>query len=334
MDPHTQRKKLQQELTVIPFEENLARHDLFPLKATGVEILQLNITRRCNKQCKHCHVAAGTRETNDMSEKVLRACIDAARTESITTIDITGGCPEMHPALEWVLDELSSLDKRILVRSNLVILTDPRYRHFIDIFARNGVEVVGSLPDYKKSRTDAQRGPGTFDNTVLALQMLNKKGYAMDGSGLTLDLVHNPSGAYLPGNQTALEAEYRATLENKYGIRFNALFCLTNCPAGRYLDYLIRSDNLEDYMSTLSAAYNPKAAGNVMCRSTLSVGPDGRLYDCDFNQMLEIAVNHGAPDHITDFDSSALSSRTICTGNHCYCCTAGAGSSCQGAVDG
>ncbi len=333
MDSESQRYMLDHDLPIEHFDKRLSRYGLAPLRATGVEILQLNITRRCNMNCKHCHVNAGAHETSEMSAAVLDKCLEVAAHDHITTVDITGGCPEMHPSLEWLLRELAKLGKRLIVRSNLVVLNEPRYRHFIDVYAQCSVEVAGSLPDYKKSRTDAQRGAGTFDKAITALKALNKKGYGSEDTGLTLDLVHNPAGAWLPGNQAALEQEYKTALSQEHGIRFNSLFCLTNCPAGRYLDYLVKSDNLNDYMQTLARAYNPAAAQNVMCRTTLSVGPDGTLYDCDFNQMLDMAVNHGAPAHVDEYDSGALANRTICTANHCYCCTAGAGSSCQGAVE-
>jgi radical SAM/Cys-rich protein len=221
----------------------------------------------------------------------------------------------------------------VIVRSNLVILRDPKYLDYLDRFARLGVEVVGSVPDYRRERAERQRGKDTFVGAIEAIRELNRRGYAKAGSGLILDLVHNPSGAYLPGAQAALEHEYRMRLRDEHGIEFNRLFCLTNCPVGRYLDYLVQSDNFRDYMQALRQAFNPAAARNVMCRMTLSVGWDGRLYDCDFNQMLGLSVNSGAPAHIRDFDFDKLRSRQIAVREHCFACTAGAGSSCQGALE-
>jgi radical SAM/Cys-rich protein len=332
MDGREQLGMLEGPRGFTPFEDMLAGQGLSPLTATSLAILQLSITRRCNMACAHCHVNAGPERREMMSRETLRACLDIAAIDGVTTVDITGGSPEMHPDLEWLLGEASRLRKRIIVRSNLAILLDDAYRRFIDVYAKYGIEVVGSLPDYRRERAEKMRGRHSFEHSVEALRLLNERGYGRDGSGLVLDLMHNPPGAFLPAAQKTLEREYKRQLEREFDVHFNALFCLTNGPIGRYLDYLLRTDNLEDYMGELIGAYNPAAAGNVMCRTTLSVGWDGTLYDCDFNQMLGLSVNHGAPCHIDSFDFSSLSTRRIVTANHCYCCTAGAGSSCQGAV--
>jgi radical SAM/Cys-rich protein len=315
------------------FTAKLRDSGLHPLRADGIEILQLNITRRCNLACKHCHVQAGPHRTETMSRDTLEQCMDIARRYSIPTVDITGGAPETHPDLEWFLRGTAALKRRIIVRSNLVILLEEPYRRFLDVYAQLGIEVVGSVPDYRQDRTDRQRGVGAFEKSVQAIRLLNERGYGMEGTGLVLDLVHNPAGAFLPGSQPALEHEYKTQLHSRYGIVFNKLFCLTNCPVGRYLDYLVRTDNLNDYMGTLRGAYNPAAARNVMCRTTLSVGWDGTLFDCDFNQMLGLPVNSGAPVHIRDFDFHKLRHREIVVRDHCFACTAGAGSSCQGALE-
>jgi radical SAM/Cys-rich protein len=247
-------------------------------------------------------------------------------------VDLTGGAPELHPNLPWFLERIAYLGRRSIVRSNLVILREPRCAHYLDLFARLGVEVVGSIPDYRQDRSDRQRGHGMFLGAIEMVRELNRRGYGHEGSGLILDLVHNPSGAYLPAAQASLEREYRVRLRQEHGIVFNHLFCLTNCPVGRYLDFLIRSENLQEYMSALRQAFNPAAVRNVMCRTTLSVGWDGRLYDCDFNQMLGLMVNSGAPVHIRGFDLGMLERRQIAVGDHCFACTAGAGSSCAGAL--
>ncbi len=314
------------------FVERLNDCGVYPLRAAGIEILQMNITRRCNQTCKHCHVQAGPDRTEMMSRAIMTHCIEAAGRKEISTIDITGGAPEMHPDLEWLLGELSALKKRLIIRSNLVVMRDPAYRHYLDLFAAHRIELVGSLPDYHAERSDRQRGAGTFEGTIEVIRELNQRSYGLPGSGLVLHLVHNPVGAYLPGPQAALETEYRRVLHNRHGLHFNTLFCLVNNPIGRYADYLKRSGNWSDYIHLLQCAFNRKTVSSVMCRTTLSVGWDGRLYDCDFNQMLNLTVNSGAPDHIENFDYDRLAGREIVVRSHCFACTAGAGSSCQGAL--
>jgi radical SAM/Cys-rich protein len=314
------------------FIERLTDCGAFPLRAGGIDILQMNITRRCNLACKHCHVQAGPRRTEMMSRETMTLCIAAADNKKISTIDITGGAPEMHPDLEWLIGKLAPLKKRLIVRSNLVVLLEPEFRHFMDVFAANKIELVGSLPDYNAEKADRQRGAGTFEAMISAVRALNQRSFGVPGSGLALHLVHNPVGAYLPGPQSALEAEYRRALRDVHGLHFNTLFCLVNSPIGRYRDYLKRSGNLSDYMRTLQCAFNPQTVNSVMCRTTLSVGWDGRLYDCDFNQMLNLTVNSGAPDHIKAFDFARLAKREIVVRSHCFACTAGSGSSCQGSL--
>lgn len=304
----------------------------FPLQAVGIDILQMNITRRCNLSCKHCHVQAGPQRTEMMSHETMMHCIQAAGCKEIYTIDITGGTPELHPDLEWLIGELAAMKKRLIVRSNLLVMLEPEYRHYMEVFAAKKVEIVGSLPAYNAERTDRQRGAGTFEAVIRAIKELNEKSYGVPESGLLLHLVHNPVGAYLPGPQRALEAEYRHVLRDNYGLQFNALFCLVNSPIGRYRDYLKNSGNLSEYMRTLQCAFNPQTVNSVMCRTTLSVGWDGRLYDCDFNQMLNLPVNSGAPNYIKDFDFAHLAEREIVVRSHCFACTAGAGSSCQGSL--
>jgi radical SAM/Cys-rich protein len=220
----------------------------------------------------------------------------------------------------------------LIVRSNLTLLLEEPYRHFMDVFAQNKVEIVTSLPDYLETKSDRQRGAGVFAMVIKALRELNSRGYGMKNSGLYIDIVHNPVGAYLPGSQAALEHEYHERLLTEQGVHFNQLFCLTNLPVGRYLDYLIESGNFEDYISALCHSFNPAAVKNVMCLTTLSVGWDGLLYDCDFNQMLGLTVNNGSQTNIMNFDMDKLKNRKIVINNHCYGCVAGSGSSCQGAT--
>lgn len=314
------------------FVERLCDCGVFPLRAAGIDILQMNITRRCNLTCKHCHVQAGPQRTEMMSPETMGDCIQAAGHKKITTIDITGGAPELHPDLGWLIGELALLNKRLIVRSNLVVMLDPAYRRYLDLFAAHKVELVGSLPDCNADRSDRQRGAGSFEGAVRVIRELNRRSYGLPGSGLLLHLVHNPVGAYLPGPQPALETEYRRVLRERQALHFNTLFCLVNNPIGRYADYLKRSGNWSDYMHALQCAFNIQTVNSVMCRMTLSVGWDGRLYDCDFNQMLNLTVNSGAPDHIRDFDYDRLAEREIVVRSHCFACTAGSGSSCQGAL--
>lgn len=306
----------------------------FPLTAKGIDILQINVGRVCNLACRHCHVNAGPGRPESMSKPLLAKCLDILEAFPISTIDITGGSPEMNPHLAWFINEASRLNRRFIVRSNLTLLTEEPYRHFMDVFAENKIEIVTSLPDTLAAKSDRQRGAGAFCKIIAAMRELNLRGYGMPGSDLMIDIVHNPVGAYLPGSQAALEHEYRERLLADHGVHFNQLFCLTNLPVGRYLDYLLESGNFEDYLFTLWHSFNPAAVDHVMCLTMLSVGWDGSLYDCDFNQMLGLPVNHGAPNHIMNFDMNKLKNREIVINNHCYGCVAGAGSSCQGATTG
>jgi len=311
-----------------PIQTSFEQKAASPLKAEGIEIFQINLGYRCNLECRHCHVEAGPKRTELMSRPVMEMCLQVLRRHSIPTIDITGGTPEMHPDFPWFLEECAALDRRMLVRTNGVILLEEEYTAFLDLYARQQVEVVVSLPHVDLKITNRQRGEGVYSRLIAALRMLNERGYGQPGSGLVLSLVHNPSGAYLPGLQNSLENHYRQALREK----FNSLFCITNMPIGRDLTYLKNTDNYDDYMMSLVNAFNPATLNSVMCRSTLSVGWDGRLYDCDFNQMLGMTVNHGAPEHISQFDMNRLATRRVVTGNHCYGCTAGAGSSCRGEI--
>jgi len=304
-----------------------------PLRAKTIDVLQINVGRRCNLTCRHCHVSAGPDRIEAMSKSVLKKCLEVLRSHPITAIDITGGSPEMNPHLGWFIDEAGHLDRRLIVRSNLTLLLEKEHRYLIDVFAKNRVEVITSLPDCQEDKTNRQRGNDVFRRVVNSIRALNKIGYGTGSrNDLRINIVHNPSGAYLPGSQTAIEYEYRRRLLADFGIHFNRLFCITNIPIGRYLDYLLETDNLEDYLSALYSSFNPYAVENVMCLSTLSVGWDGTLYDCDFNQMLDLTVSSEAPQNIADFDIDKLSNRRITVNNHCYGCTAGAGSSCRGAI--
>lgn len=323
----------QGDFLLTPFQQKLEQSNLFPLKPTVLQILQVNIGKMCNQTCKHCHVDAGPDRKEIMTQATMQDCLDVLKThEEFKTVDITGGAPEMNPNFIWFVEELRKLNRHVIVRCNLtIVLANKRFHMLPQFYQQHKVEVVSSLPFYTQDRTDRQRGSGVFDASIKALQMLNEVGYGDEESGLILNLVYNPAGAFLPTSQTALETEYKEALMRRYGIRFNHLYTITNMPISRYLDYLLTSGNYEKYMEKLVSAYNPSAAQNVMCRNTISVGWDGYLYDCDFNQMLELKVS-GNSKHISEFDSEILQDRDIIIGQHCYGCTAGAGSSCGGAV--
>ncbi|MFN0276576.1 MAG: arsenosugar biosynthesis radical SAM (seleno)protein ArsS [Chitinophagales bacterium] len=315
------------------FEQKLAQVSLFPLKPKKAEIFQVNVGYMCNQTCAHCHVDAGPDRKEIMTRETMQLCLDALAQTDIPTVDLTGGAPEMNPDFRWFVEEISKLGRKTMVRCNLtIIMANKKYHDLPEFFAQHKVEVISSLPFYNKSRTDAQRGDGVFEDSIAALKKLNTVGYGKPGTGLILNLVYNPSGAFLPGDQITLENQFKKELKRLYDIEFNSLFCITNMPISRFLDYLIESGNYESYMTKLIEAFNPVAAAGVMCRNTISIGWDGNIYDCDFNQMLGLKVNHGAPDHIKNWNLEKLNAREIVVNQHCYGCTAGSGSSCGGAV--
>ncbi|MEM8909764.1 MAG: arsenosugar biosynthesis radical SAM (seleno)protein ArsS [Bacteroidota bacterium] len=319
------------------FASKLADLGHQPLKPSGIEIFQLNIGKLCNQTCAHCHVDAGPdRKEENMSRATLERCLEIiAAVPAIHTVDITGGAPEMNPHFRWFVEECSRLGKKVIDRCNLTILcANKKYHNLPEFFAKHQVQVVSSLPYFSKSRTDSQRGDGVFEDSIKALQMLNTVGYGQAGTGLELHLVYNPSGAFLPSGQATLEAEFKRQLKRKYDIVFNQLFAITNLPISRFLEYLLESHNYRDYMQLLVEAYNPATVMGLMCRNTISVSWDGYLYDCDFNQMLDLKVSTPQAQHLKDFDIASLNQRTIVLNQHCYGCTAGAGSSCGGEIEG
>ena len=315
------------------FKEQLAHREIAPLRPKSLEILQINMGYMCNQVCAHCHVDAGPDRKEKISRALLEKCLDIVQKTGVHTLDLTGGAPEMHPDFKWFVEAAKAAGVQdLIVRSNLTILrANKTYQQLPAFFAKHGVHVVSSLPYYKREKTDRQRGEGVFGKSIEALQVLNALGYGKPDSGLQLDLVYNPSGAFLPGDQQALESDFKKALAADFGIVFNQLFALTNLPISRFLEYLIASENYEDYMQALIEAFNPAAAAHVMCTNTLSVSYDGYLYDCDFNQMLALPVS-GPVKHLDDFDTATLQQREISVSQHCYGCTAGSGSSCQGSV--
>jgi radical SAM/Cys-rich protein len=312
------------------FAEALRPHGLMPLRPRSLTTLQVNVGKMCNQACKHCHVDAGPDRQEIMTRETMQMCLDAVDRLGTQVVDLTGGAPEMNPDFRWFVEELTRRDVKVMVRCNLtIIVANPKYNDLPQFFATHRVHVVSSLPFYDASHTDRQRGGGVFEDSITALRMLNDAGYGKDGTGLVIDLVYNPLGALLPGPQASLEKEFKRQLLTNHNVVFNALHCITNMPISRFLEFLVNSGNYERYMSTLVTSFNPVAAENVMCRDMISVGWDGQVYDCDFNQMLDLTV--ASPlRHISDVSADALMGRAIVIDRHCFGCTAGSGSSCGG----
>lgn len=327
-----QLRILSQTVSSPPFDLRLDQAGLLPLHATGISVLQINVGKLCNQTCHHCHVDAGPDRIESMSRETAEQCIAVLANTDIPTVDLTGGAPELNPNFRWLVEQARLLNRHVIDRCNLTVLLVPSQQDLAGFLATHQVEIVASLPYYRAPQTDAQRGDGVFDKSIEAIRILNRLGYGQDGSGLALNLVYNPVGAFLPPKQEPTEALFKRELFTRFGIIFNRLYTITNMPISRFLEFLVESGNYAGYMDRLANAFNPAAAAGVMCRSILSVGWDGRLYDCDFNQMLELPVDHGAPSHIQDFDAARLHHRQIVMRNHCYGCTAGSGSSCGGAV--
>ena len=315
------------------FNEKLVLSGMYPLRASGIDIMQLNLGKMCNQTCKHCHVDAGPDRKEMMSRSTMQFCLDVLKNSEIDVVDLTGGAPELNPDFRWLVEQIKKLGKHVIVRCNLtIILANKRFYDLPDFFKQHQVEVVSSLPSFTQDRTDRPRGDGVFEDSIKALQMLNQVGYGKEGSGLILNLVYNPAGAFLPPSQAALEKEYKMELSSRYDLVFNQLYAITNMPISRYLDYLLSSGNYSRYMDKLISAFNPASVQNLMCRNTLSVGWDGYLYDCDFNQMLDLKLSASGNQHISDFDFVILKNRNIVIKQHCFGCTAGEGSSCGGSL--
>lgn len=315
------------------FRDKIAMNGRFPLRPKKLEILQINVGYMCNQVCEHCHVDAGPDRKEIMTRETMVQCLEVIKNTEAHTLDLTGGAPEMNPNFRWFVEEAAKVGiKDFIVRSNLTIIrANHKYLDLPEFFKKHNVHVVSSMPHYTRGKTDKQRGDGVFDKSIEALQQLNSVGYGLPDSSLRLDLVYNPSGAFLPADQTAMENDFKKVLKEDFGIDFHNLFAITNLPISRFLDYLIASENYEDYMYALVDAYNPEAIENVMCTNTISISWDGWLYDCDFNQMLGLKVASKIK-HIQDYNEDILSDRNIIVSQHCYGCTAGAGSSCQGSL--
>lgn len=312
----------------ISFDAKLGAAGLF---ADRIDTLQVNVGKLCNQACKHCHVDASPRRTEIMSRETVDACLRVLQKYRIPTLDVTGGAPEMIPDFRYFVKSARMLGAKIIVRHNLTVMFEPGQADLPEFFAENEVEVVSSLPYFLAAQTDAQRGKGVFEKSVDALKRLNSMGYGKEEK-LRLNLVYNPVGAFLPPAQDGIEADFRRELKARYDIVFNRLLTITNVPVARFLDWLRRSGNEEKYMQKLVNAFNPATVPGLMCRNLISVDWTGRLFDCDFNQMLELSLEKTLPNTIFDFDLEKLKNRSVNTADHCFACTAGAGSSCGGAV--
>lgn len=317
---------------MIGFDEKLIQIGISPLIASGIETLQVNVGKLCNQTCRHCHVDAGPTRTEIMTRETAEQVVNILRRHNIPNVDITGGAPELNPHFEYIVREARSLGRHIIDRSNLTVFFVQGRGYLPEFLRDQQVEITASMPCYLEQNVDMQRGKGVYSKSIEALQWLNRLGYGFPESGLVLNLVYNPLGPSLPPPQKQLEEDYRRELGSRFGIVFNNLYTIANMPISRFLTDLQRHDNYTRYMDLLVEKFNPQTVHGVMCRTLVSVGWDGTLYDCDFNQMLSMPINHGLPQHIRDFDAFLLARREIRTGPHCFGCTAGSGSSCGGAL--
>jgi radical SAM/Cys-rich protein len=334
-NPAEQLRILEHISSAPRFSQFLAKEPAGVLQSRGLEVLQVNVGKVCNQTCHHCHVDAGPDRREAMNAEVAQACLRLLRQLEIPTLDITGGAPEMNPHFRMLVREARAAGSRVIDRCNLTILVAPGHEDLAAFLAEYQVEIVASLPCYLEENVDRQRGDRVFERSVRALRILNDLGYGLPESSLKLTLVNNPVEASLPPNQERLEADYRRELAARYGIAFTQLFTITNMPISRFLDDLLQRGQLENYMQKLVAAYNPATLERLMCRTMLSVDWQGNLYDCDFNQMLELPIQSRLPRNILHIDQTTMQSllnRAITTGQHCFGCTAGAGSSCTGSL--
>ncbi|MBI1349222.1 radical SAM/Cys-rich domain protein [bacterium] len=332
--PAAQRAVLSQlgEQGIPAFADVVMAQSETPLTAGPLEILQINVGKVCNQTCHHCHVDAGPDRREQMSPETIAACLRALQVHDISMLDITGGAPEMHPQFRELVTAARQEGRRVIDRCNLTILLAPGYDDLPEFLAEHDVEIVASMPCYLEANVDRQRGHGVFDKSIAALQQLSALGYGQPGSSLKLTLVYNPGGPSLPPPQSSLETAYREQLRSRFGIEFTQLFTITNMPISRFLEDLLRQDRLVEYMDKLVDAFNPATLPSLMCRNTLSVDWTGRLFDCDFNQMLDLPVLNPAAATIFDLATQTIKGRPIHTGRHCFGCTAGHGSSCQGGL--
>lgn len=322
-----------QKAQIDSFDQTLASHGTPCLTANTISSIQINVGKLCNQTCHHCHVDAGPQRTEIMTIETMEMVLSALkRYPQITTVDITGGAPEMNPHFEYFVAECRKLNRTIIDRCNLTVFFVKGKGHLPKFLAEHHVEIIASLPCYLEDNVDEQRGKGVFDRSITALQQLNALGYGMEGSQLHLHLVYNPLGPNLPPAQMELEDDYKKELRTRFGISFNNLYTITNMPIRRFLDELEANGQTDQYLELLVNSFNPASLQGLMCRSLISIGWDGVLYDCDFNQMLNLTTQAPSPATISNFDLSTLEHRPIVTGTHCYGCTAGSGSSCGGSL--
>lgn len=308
------------------FKEKLKTISSEPIRAGGIDVLQVNLGYRCNMTCKHCHVQAGPMKSEMMDRKTIEAVLEALTENKIRTLDVTGGAPELNPHFRFLVQAARKKGKHVIVRCNLTIFFEEEMDDLPEFYRDNSVEVIASLPYYLRENVDRVRGDGTFQKSIDALKRLNSVGFG-DGSGeAVINLVYNPQGAFLPAPQSVLEEEYKKELRHKFNISFNNLYTFTNMPIGRFRNFLMRTKNIEKYLQKLMSSFNPGIVDKIMCRHILNVGWDGSLYDCDFNQMAGLSLLPGYPGQIKDFDYNILSGREIAVDDHCYGCTAGQGS--------
>lgn len=315
------------------FAQSLRDEGWLPLQSTKIDVMQINLGKVCNMTCAHCHVDAGPDRKEVMSDEVLDRILHLFENGTIKTLDVTGGAPEMHPRFKEIMRRGAMPGRQVIHRCNLTAIMTRRFWDIPEMLADLGVDIFASLPYFTEGSTDSQRGDGTFGKSIEAVRRLNDLGYGVEGSGLTLNLVHNPVGTDLPGDQAALEAQYKQHFKEHHGIVFNQLFAVTNQPISRFLEYLVTEDKFDHYMTQLVNAFNVNTIEGLMCRNMISISWEGDLYDCDFNQMLNLKVSRKAPQNVFDWDLEKLESRSIILGEHCYACTAGGGSSCSGQLD-
>ncbi|NIN34820.1 MAG: radical SAM/Cys-rich domain protein [Gammaproteobacteria bacterium] len=314
---------------------HLLQPTTFPdISRRKTETLQINIGLKCNQQCIHCHVNSSPKRTEAMSPETLQQVVDFIEQSGVETLDITGGAPELHPGFRSLVEAVQAFGTHVIDRCNLTILLEPGQETLAEFLATYNVEITASLPCYSVENVDRQRGRGVFEKSIRALQSLNQLGYGQENSGRLLNLVYNPQGPSLPPNQATLEADYKRILKEKYNISFNQLFTLCNMPIKRFGSMLISNNQFDDYMTLLKQAHREENLDNVMCRSLISVDWQGYVYDCDFNQILGLELESDKSEklHITDLMQMSLEGKPIITGNHCFGCTAGQGSSCGGAL--
>ncbi len=309
----------------VKFEERIRSVRPGPLRSSGIEILQVNLGYRCNMSCTHCHVEAGPGRNEEMDRDTIETVLSVLGENTIGTLDITGGAPELNPHFRYLVEEAKAMGCAVIVRTNLTVFFERRMEGLPEFYSSHGVEVTASLPCHLETNVDRVRGEGTFEKCIKALQRLNALGYADGLSNNKLNLVYNPSGAFLAPPQKTLEDDYRRELKKRFGVLFDHLYTFANMPIGRFRDHLVRTGTLETYMGNLRGGFNPETLDGLMCRHLISVRWDGMLFDCDFNQVLGVPVAD-APRHIRGFDYSALKDRRTAVGDHCYGCTAGQGS--------